>query len=215
MDDPPSTLPPARTPVPPVIAHAGGASPAPIFLRVIALALDVSLAGLVAFVILTRIVLPQNHPDAMNIISQQWQTNLKEWTSARAAGTIPQLTYNDDAKDIIWETGATFFLTLFLYFFGSEMAMEGASLGKRAFGLRAARWATGVPPLFLESFSRCVFKVTSLLVLLPFLFMANIIPIFVKSSGRAGHDLLAGTIVTRDAPPPKPEKVEDDESPWG
>jgi len=212
MDDPPSIMPPAQTPIPPVIASAGGVTPAPMLWRIIALALDTSLAGFAAWVILSRIVLPQHHPDAANIMHKQWQAIETAMQSAPTSGTLTNFAFDDEAVNIVTDISKTFFLTLLAYFFASEMALGGSTLGKRTFGLRAASWSTGAPPSFLESFCRCLFKVASFFLFfpVPILLVINTIPVFFQPTRRAGHDRLASTIVTSDAPPPRPKHADEE-----
>jgi hypothetical protein len=196
--------------IPPVIVRLSGVTPAPMFWRILALVLDCILAGLVASIILTRVVLPQSHPDAEDTMRGELQAMNAELDRAQKTGATPQFTLNDDAQGIIEDTGKTFFLTLLLYFTISELATGGSTLGKRVFGLRAARWDTGERPGVMEVIFRNLFKAASLLPLgpVPVILLANVIPVFVRSTRRAGHDYLTRTMVTRDAPPPLPEDAD-------
>ncbi len=194
---------------PPVLATVTGVAPAPLFWRIIALAMDCLLAGLVASIILTRLVLPEYHPDAENTLRTQLKAMNTELVRAQSAGVVAHFTFDDETQGILEDAGKTFFLTMLVYFLASELVTGGSTLGKRAFGLRAARWDTGERPNVVEILSRSLFKSASLLPLgpIPLLLLANAIPILMRRTRRAGHDYLARTIVTRAAPPPPEEST--------
>lgn len=201
---------------PPVLASFTGVEPAPFFWRIVALGLDCLLAGLVASFILTRLVLPHFHPGFEDTLDLQLKTWKAEYNQAEKTGASPTITYDDKTWGIVEDTSTTFFLTMLVYFMASELVTGGSTLGKRVFGMRAARWDTGERPGVMEILSRSLFKAASLLPLgpIPVLFLANAIPVFVRPSRRAGHDYLARTIVTRMAAPPLPEDpfAHDDEA---
>lgn len=186
---------------PPVLPPLAIVTPAPFFWRIIALALDCSLTGLAAWIILVRLVLPQTHPNAASIVDDQLKVINAAYERYQATGERPQLEYSDDIVGIFQDAGNTFFLTLLVYFSASELATGGTTLGKRAFGLRTARWLTGEPPSPTESLTRSLVKVASLLFMFPLLLLVDVIPVFARASRRAGHDYLARTCVTR-APMP-------------
>jgi uncharacterized RDD family membrane protein YckC len=193
------TMPTTETRVPPLLANAAGAKPAPVLLRAVALVLDLILAGLVAMLLLSRLILPAQVPNYSDIIDHQMQ----EWTAESnqlAAGQWPNLAPDSDTLDLYGTIIETLFLVFLAYFSGSEIGMRGATLGKRVFGLRAARWGTADPPNWLESFLRCIFKCASLMS--PLILLVDALPVAFKSSRRAIHDYLARTIVTGDALPP-------------
>lgn len=193
--------------IPPVLVGITGVAPAPMLWRIVALLLDCLLAGLVAGFILTRVVLPQYHPNAEATMRTQLDALKAEVQRAKDAGVSPQFTFDDEAQSIVEDTGKTLFFTLLVYFMASELATGGGTLGKKIFGLRAARWDTGDRPGVMEIIARSLFKVASLLPFgpIPLLLLANAIPVFLRPARRAGHDYLARTIVTRDAPPSQPE----------
>ncbi len=191
---------------PPVLTPLAFAVPAPLLWRVLALFLDCSLAGFAAWVILVRLVLPQTHPNAAGVINDQMNIFYTEYQRVQATGDKPKFELSDEAIGIFQDAGNTFFLTLLVYFSASELATAGTTLGKRVFGLRTARWFTGEPPRPIESLTRSLFKVASLLFFWPFLLLVNTLPALAHASRRAGHDHLARTCVTRT---PLPARVAD------
>ncbi len=199
-------MPNADIQVPPILPGILGAKPARMGRRTFALGLDTVLACAVAMVILTAFVYPQNYPNYQEIMRVQGQAVLDQMRSAVATGKYADLKVSDEYLDFISTTVTTLFLVLTVYFSASELLMRGATLGKRVFGLRAARWGTAGPPLVLESLSRSIFKATCLI--WPVLLVADFLPVFFRSTRRAGHDYLARTIVTG-SPLPVPTRRPD------
>jgi uncharacterized RDD family membrane protein YckC len=181
-------------------------TPARVGRRAVALLLDTSLAGVAAMVILFAIILPSQHPDYEKILREQMQTMDQQLQEVMDSGQFATLNLSDEATDIAATAGVTAFVVLLVYFAASEMLLGGATLGKRVFGLRAARWGTAEPPLGIESLSRCIFKSASLVGLWPILLLANALPLFFRPTRRVIHDYLARTIVTGDPPPPAPAR---------
>ena len=202
-------MPPIDTSVPPMLASVPRTTPARVSRRAFALLLDTLLAGLAALVILTSFILPQQHPDYEKIIAAQDQAMNDQVNAALASGQMGSPNMSDEFIAIATCVGVTTFVVLLIYFFTSELILGGSTLGKRVFGLRAARWGTAEPPSAVESLSRCIFKAASLVLLLPFLLLANALPILFRATRRAGHDYLARTIVTGD-PAPAPTYRPDD-----
>jgi uncharacterized RDD family membrane protein YckC len=198
--------------VPPLIAEALGCSPAPLGWRVLALVIDLLIAGIAAGLILTRVVLPQEIPDAADVATNQWQLiwAASEQAAAGKPASIPQPT--PEFVNLIEITVQTIFLTLFGYFAGCELGGQGSTLGKRVFRLRVAQWGTGEPPRPLETLIRAMVKTASLIAWLAVslfgipILLLNVVPVAFNRTRRAGHDLMARTIVTGDPlPPPAPE----------
>jgi uncharacterized RDD family membrane protein YckC len=196
-------MPNADTQVPPVLPVIVGPAPARLFRRGLALVLDTLLAGMAATVILTSIVYPQNYPDYERIMNAQWRATMDQIHQVMATGKVAEFTLSDEYLDLAGTTITTLFLVFLVYFAASEILTRGSTLGKKVFGLRAARWGTADPPLLLESVSRSIFKALSLVCFWPLLLAANIVPVLFRPTRRAGHDYLARTIVTG-APLPEP-----------
>jgi uncharacterized RDD family membrane protein YckC len=192
-----------------VLIDAFDTHPAPFFWRVLALLLDTILASVVAGIVLTSVVLPAEHPDAGAVIQQQFDTTMAEIAQAQTTGQVPEQVISPEFLEIRMLVGKTLFLVLLIYFTSCEWALGGATLGKRIFGLRAAQWGSADPPRWIESLSRCILKAASLVWFV--VFVANVVPLFFRSTRRAAHDYLARTIVTGDAPPPPPPKPYPDE----
>ena len=201
---------PTNTKVPPVLPILIGPAPARLFRRGFALVLDTVLAVVATMVLLTSIVYPQNYPNYQDVMQVQGQALVDQFKEAMATGQYSELKVSEEYLDLAGTTITTLFLVLATYFAASEIFLRGATLGKRVFGLRVARWSTGAPPLVLESMSRSIFKATCLI--WPWLLLADIIPLFFRATRRAGHDYLARTIVTGAAlPEPTRRPQADDE----
>jgi uncharacterized RDD family membrane protein YckC len=99
-------------------------------------------------------------------------------------------------------------LVLFVYFAGSELLLDGSTLGKRVFSLRTARCWTAKPPTWIECVVRNIFKAASLMWI--GLLAANFVVVLFRSNRRAIHDYLARTVVTGDPAPPKPLEEDHD-----
>jgi len=198
--------------VPPLIARALGCSPAPFGWRVLALIIDLLIAGIAAGLILTRVVLPQEIPDAADVANNQWQIIWAASEQAAAGKSVPIPQPTQEFLNLIEITVQTIFLTLFGYFAGCELGGQGATLGKRVFRLRVAQWGTGEPPRPLETLIRAMVKTASLVAWLAVslfgipILLLNVVPVAFNRTRRAGHDLMARTLVTGDPlPPPAPE----------
>jgi uncharacterized RDD family membrane protein YckC len=193
---------PSDTKVPPLLANALAATPAPIFWRALALALDMVLAGIIGAIILTTVVFPQSYPNAEAIIQQQMHSFRVAADQARTTGQMPEVALSQDYVDLGVPISNTLFLVLLAYFAGSELATDGSTLGKRVFNLRAARCWTAKPPTLLECLVRNIFKAASLMWI--GLLAANVVVVLFRPSRRAIHDYMARTVVTNDPAPPKP-----------
>jgi len=202
-------MPNADTQVPPLLPSLAGPAPARLVRRTLSLVLDMLLAGTAAMLLLTAIIYPQNYPNYQEIMQVQGQAVMAQFQQALATGKFSTFNVSQDYLDMAATTGSTLFIVLVVYFAASEMLMGGATLGKRVFGLRAARYGTAEPPFFIETMSRCIFKATSLV--WPVLLIANAVPILFRSTRRAGHDYLARTIVTGAAPPPARQRARDED----
>lgn len=198
--------------VPPLVTHNLGCSPAPFGWRLLALVIDLLISGLAAGLILTRIVLPQEIPDAADVASNQWQIIWAASEQAAAGKSVPIPQPTPEFLNLAAITVQTIFLTLFGYFAGCELGGQGSTLGKRVFRLRVAQWATGEPPRPLETLIRAMVKTASLIAWLAVslfgipILLLNLVPVAFNRTRRAGHDLMARTLVTGDPlPPPAPE----------
>jgi uncharacterized RDD family membrane protein YckC len=203
------------TRVPPLLGEITSCAPAPLGWRLLALILDTLLAGVVAALLLTRFILPQEMPDAEEVANRQlqaWHTFLTAVEKAPPGSSLPSFTLDPEYVTLSEITNQTFFLVLLVYFAASELGLQGATLGKRIFRLRAAQVSSAEPPRPIETLVRCIIKTVSLvgwqsisLVGWPILLL-NLAPLVFHRSRRAGHDLLARTIVTGDPLPPSLEK---------
>ncbi len=193
---------PTDTKVPPLLAGTMAATPAPILWRALALALDSALAGIIGMIILTTVVFPQSYPNAEAVIQQQMHTFKVAFDKASATGKMPDVALSQEYVDLSVPASNTLFLVLLVYFAGSELVMDGSTLGKRVFSLRAAGCWTAKPPTWMECVVRNIFKAASLMWV--FLLAANTVVVLVRPNRRAIHDYLARTVVTGDPAPPKP-----------
>jgi uncharacterized RDD family membrane protein YckC len=170
-------------------------------LRAIALFLDTVLVSAAVCLIFFRLV----SPTGLDTIDQQVQLWQQQYKQTQAAGKMPDLQMTDECQDLMASLSGTAFAVLMCYFIGSEVVWGGATLGKRVFGLRVARWPAGEPPTAIEILSRNTLKSVSLLFWLQCwlpLLMVELLPLCLRRTRRTAHDYLARTIVTGDAPPP-------------
>jgi uncharacterized RDD family membrane protein YckC len=194
-----------------LLVELAGCRPAPLGWRVLALLLDTFLAGLIATLLLARVVLPLEVPDAQNIFDHQWQVMMDYYNQTQLGQHPAPPPEDPDYANLQAVTNQTLFLVLFIYFAGSELGLRGATLGKRIFNLRAAQFGTADPPRVIETFVRCIIKTISLVgwsgtIIGLLILLLNVIPLLFHRVRRAGHDLLARTIVTGDPLPPALEE---------
>jgi len=204
---------PTDTKVPPLLVNSLAATPAPVFWRVLALGLDVILAGTIAAILLTTVIFPQNYPNATDIMQQQVHNFQVAFDQANSTGKLPEVAISQESLDLSAAICNTYFFVLLVYFTGSELATGGSTLGKRVFSLRAARCWTAEPPTWAECMVRNIFKVAGLMwigVLGLALLVANVLSLFLRPGRRAIHDYLARTIVTGDPAPAKPAEEDHD-----
>jgi uncharacterized RDD family membrane protein YckC len=199
---------PSDTKVPPMLANIIAATPARIIWRALALGLDLILTAIIGSIILTTVVFPQSYPNAEAIIQQQMHSFKVAYDQANATGKMPEVALSQEYIDLSVPTSNTLFLVLLAYFAGSELLMDGSTLGKRVFGLRVARCWTAKPPTWIECLVRNIFKAASLMWI--GLLGANIVVMLFRPNRRAIHDYLARTVVTGDAAPPKPPEEDHD-----
>jgi uncharacterized RDD family membrane protein YckC len=186
--------------LPPLPLLNPGGTPAPLGRRALALLLDFLLAFVAALLILTRVVLPQEMPSWQEIEDRQ-SAQTADWINRSvAAHHLLEFQIDPDFQDFYILSAQVFLLVFMCYFSASELSLRGATLGKRVFGLRAANLRTGAPPGVVETLARCLIKSASLLSGVLLLF--DTLFLLVNRTRRAGHDYLAGTFITRDAPPP-------------
>jgi len=88
------------------------------------------------------------------------------------------------------------FLTQWVYWTACEVAFGGKTLGKRALRIRVAR-ADGSPPGLLESAVRNLCRAIDFL---PALYFLGLMTALVSGRSQRLGDLLAGTVLVRDAP---------------
>jgi uncharacterized RDD family membrane protein YckC len=200
------------TRVPPLLSNIAGCAPAPLLLRALALLLDGVLVSILAAMILSRVVWPLEIPDAAQVFQRQATLIYDAAKQAQASGqSFPEPKIDPDYLNALAITVQTIFLVLLAYFAISELVMGGSTLGKRVFHLRTAQFGSGGPARPLEILVRSITKTISLAAWIPLyvfglpLLLLNLAPLFFNPLRRAGHDLMARTIVTADPLPPTVE----------
>jgi uncharacterized RDD family membrane protein YckC len=196
-------MPTTESSVPPILARVTGCAPAPMGWRLLALLLDYVLCWAATMLIVTRLVLPQDIPNWMDVVQHQSDTMMTEVQKASEQNRMPDLVLEPDIEPVLTDALETFFFVYLVYFTGSELALQGSTLGKRVFRLRTVQWTGNSPPHLAETLARGLIKSASLVWWWPFL-VVNALPLFLPRRRRAFHDYVARTMVTGDPPPPPP-----------
>ncbi|MGE9294924.1 MAG: RDD family protein [Puniceicoccales bacterium] len=167
--------------------------------RIFAALLDFTIIALIAGFILSRFLLPENFPEVYSTILDWHAEKTAELEAAVEAGEPfpefgqPPVEEKRFAEMVAYAL-AVFATFVWAYFFVSESLMRGSTLGKATFSIRVLSLRTGQPPTAMESALRAAAK--SFTFLSPSLFLPiNLAVMAFNQQRRAGHDLLARTIV--------------------
>ncbi|WP_309380375.1 RDD family protein [Cerasicoccus frondis] len=154
--------------------------------RTISALLDFSIILLVAGFLLSKFFWPTMYP-------QTW-TEYMAWSEAYMQDfpEIPPLSMSA-------QEGILFAYTLtaglvWLYFFLSEVLMQGSSLGKSVFGLRVMSLRHAGPPTPLEAGVRASIKASCIFMVVPLLVVNYFVMLFHRQR-QALHDIPASTLV--------------------
>lgn len=175
---------------------------APMQWRMLAFLLDMFLVALFAFLLLSKVLLPQYHPVGYSQWMEQSTQQTEQVMAALSEGTtlpplLPDLNQqSDEMKAMSLYVVEILGLCVLVYFVLCERLMAGGSIGKSMFRLRVISLTTGRAPNIWESFLRSLIKFFTLSIH-PLLWISYLVP-FGNRLRRAGHDWLARTLVVSD-----------------
>lgn len=176
--------------------------------RILALAMDTVLVGAFAAFLLVKILLPREHPEGVEQFVNAYHTYESAFEQAVESGeetpSPPDFSENTEILEMAAFVQQTLLLVFFLYFGACEWLMAGSSLGKRTFGLRTVMLGSPFPPTPLQALLRAAIKTFALVAYPPFTWLLFFLALLVPGR-RAGHDLLARTVVIQENPPLPPK----------
>lgn len=200
---------------------------APMLWRALAFLVDFTLIGLVGYLILTRLLLPQFMPEALNAtgrfydeyvqLNDELALRVSEGTLG-AEGAIRELVEKmRAAPEALYEISAycssAMTVMFWIGFVLSELLTGGASLGKRMFRLRVVTYPYAEKPGVFDSLVRNGWKAMAVATLNPLALFFGLLdvhwPLF-NPLRRTLHDYLSRTLVldARFDPPEKPKSEE-------
>lgn len=173
--------------------------------RVIGFALDVTLIGALAMLILTRWILPQTYPAEL----AEFRAWYAEYTRDLASGereAVPGDLNADEWSEPVWRMlvfAQNFILVFFwIYFAGAEVFYQGRTVGKRAFRLKVMDFQRVRPLDLMPAMVRSLVKTLCLFTFFPF-FLLSYLAAWLLPFRRTGHDVLSRSIVVEDNPSPE------------
>lgn len=179
------------------IFQAGGPMPpAKLWLRILALTLDMALMLGISFIICSRYTLPQEYPDAVQHW-QEYEAAAHLWVENQGfQQKIPPPQPSDYLLEVYQHCFETLFFCTWMYFAFSESFFRGLSLGKRTCRIRTISCQTLAPSIF-NGIVRGGTK-TMVLLFVPFnllMIPATLIALRFNKRNQMGHDLLNRTVV--------------------
>ncbi len=193
-----STIPPPLTPrklLDSLLKDDGAMPTARLGIRSIAFVLDAILLFAITSVIIWKVILPQEHPDAL-VQTQEWQLELIEWFYAGGysdAKTMPQP--STDLTAALTMASEVNFLLFWIYFAVGEAFFAGGSLGKRACRIKTVSTVTLGAPTVFSGITRGGLKTIMLLFFPPFSVFFTLAFILFNKRRQMGHDVLSRTAV--------------------
>jgi uncharacterized RDD family membrane protein YckC len=181
--------------------------------RFFAACLDLSLALVLALVLLLRFVLPEEHASAMrtydSLYSGYMAAAQTAWEQGEEAPPPPDIQQHPEVVEMLIFSQLFVILVVWMYLSLSHTLMGGTTLGKRICKIMLVQAQTGLPPGPLTYWLRGgVVAFTA--VLGPVLWVSFLV-LFLNKSRRAGHDWMSRTcviesetILTRLKPAQKP-----------
>jgi uncharacterized RDD family membrane protein YckC len=206
---------------------------APLFWRTLAFLVDATLLGLIGYLLTTRVLLPEYKPDELAVFNG-WISDIEKgygelWRAVETGNEAKVSAINDSllakAKDtpagaiaVVSFTSSCMTMVYWLGFTAMEYATGGASLGKKIFRLRVARFPHGEKPGLLDTVIRSGWKAMAVGSINPFIMLFAVIdahwPLF-NPLRRSLHDVMCRTLVldARFDPPEakKPDEEEDED----
>ena len=165
---------------------------APHWARFLAAGADLIVAGLLAFAIITVILIPTFYPTTLPLIQEY---------ANKAAGNIfsdsdlaETMIDNPALRQMLVASQVVLYAVFFLYFLLNEKMLNGGSLGKMIFRIRTANIRSDQPLTLGVIFARAWLKTVLILFFSPFLWITFLWAFF-QEDRRTVHDLLTGTWV--------------------
>jgi len=170
--------------------------PAAFGIRMVAFVMDYVLIVAATVMISTQILYPFFHPgfieDSRKFIAQQQASGQVSFKEQMQQYVEFQLQHEQVAND----TGFLAAVVTWIYFAMSELFLGGTTLGKKIFKLSLIDLKTLKRPEGKTILLRNCIK--SLSVIVPLLFVVNLVFVFFNRLRLAGHDLVSKTMVTYD-----------------
>tara|TARA_Y100000588_G_scaffold394258_1_gene513772 strand:+ start:7456 stop:8022 length:567 start_codon:yes stop_codon:yes gene_type:complete len=166
--------------------------PTPIWVRFLAGAADVVVAGLLSLAIILTILIPVYFPDTQSILYEY--ANKSEGNFFRDTDLASEILENPRLRNMVLASQMIFYKIFFFYFFLSEWTLKGSSLGKKIFRITAVKRSLDQPLNMGVLLMRAWLKTVFLILFLPLLWI-TFLWVFVQPEKRTVHDLLTGTWV--------------------
>jgi len=178
--------------------------------RSLAFLLDCLLMGALCLFLLDKILLPMEHPGSIDKMRTAYLSYQEAVNAALESDEpIPKASDYLENEPIIAAIQYSLYVLMtvyFCYFLACELAMGGSTLGKHMFHLKTVNISGVGPPGLLQASLRALLKTFFLWGALPFTWIAFMMGFFTQAH-RAGHDILARTLVVesgQDTPPAAP-----------
>ena len=166
--------------------------PAPIWVRFLAGAADVIVAGLLSLALIITVLIPVYFPDTQSILNEY--ANASEGSFLQDTDLASKMLENPRLRNMVLASQMIFYTVFFFYFLLSEWSLKGSSLGKKIFRITAVRRTLDQPLNMGILFMRAWLKTVFLLLFSPILWV-TFLWVFVQPEKRTVHDLLTGTWV--------------------
>lgn len=169
--------------------------PAKLWLRALALGLDLALLIGISFIICARYTLPIEFPEAATHWHEYWQTaELWAQNSGMTQGIATPMP-SDELIEIYQHCFEVLFFCTWIYFAAGESLLRGRSLGKLTCRIRTISTITLTPPSLFGGIVRGGSK-TLVLLFMPMLMLpATLIALRFNKRSQMGHDLLNRSVV--------------------
>lgn len=166
-----------------------------LFVRGLALLLDLFLVFLIFYVISTKFVIPR-FSGYQEILTQLVEC-LKNTESNKAIILKNLIEKNPQAGDLIQSIQLVMCFVCFLYFFVNEWLLKGCTLGKQIFQLKVIKLGNRMHLSISDIFFRNLIKSCSLISFFP-LFFISVTFVFFTVRRQSCHDILCQTMVVDD-----------------
>lgn len=168
--------------------------------RALAFLMDCLLMGVLCLFLLDKILIPIYHPGVDAEVRDAYESYQAAITEAMESGEeLPDAASFIETESIIEavQFGLYVFMGVFFtYFLISELAMSGATLGKRILGMQTVIYGSTFVPGLIQSILRAALKTFFLFGALPFTWLGFFMAFFTQGK-RSAHDIICRTAVLR------------------